>query len=1190
MIQEIFANIVFELKIRYRSISSYVYFLMFFVLGLVMALAAGGSFPGVTVSFGTSSKVLINAPLTIGMFIGLLTAFNLFIIAPVFGQAICKDFINNFDQIIFTTPLNIRNFLLGRFLGATVFMMFVISSVPLGIFVATQLQFILPSMLGANSWSAYTLPLFTIALPNILLFGSLFFLTGSRMRKMTSVYIAATLLFLMWSVSGQLTSDLDNRNLATLIDPIGLRSISETTRYWSVDQQNTQNLPMSSFYLWNRVLWLSIGFVALMATVFGFSRQLKKSKLNSKKTSNSPFELETASKGFIIQNLQGHEVHWSRTFCKQLSFEFSQTVKSVYFLVIVLAGVGNMLIAGSQVGKIFGTNTFPVTYNVLDFVGGTFSLFLLIIISLYVGEAVWRDRDLKISQIIDATPVPDWVLFGAKYINLILVTVVLLFAVLISGIIIQVSFGYTRFELGQYFVRLFLIELPSYVNLISLTFFLQILCRNKYLAHGLIVLFYIVDMFAATMGFEHYLYRFNAKPTPMYSDMNGYGNLFNIYHLFNTYWLSLSLLLVVISFSFWQRGTLYTSMKRWPGQMIAAAALAFISMVGLGSYLFYQTNIVNEYVTKKDLEKASQQYELKYKSFSKWPQPEITSVIAKVDLFPEEQKMKAKLNLALKNNTQEIIPKLFVNVPDENWSLTLPTPATEMRDDHLNVVIYNFETPLVPGQELKVEYTVEVDQSTIENGSNIGKLHHNGTFFNNFDYFPAIGYSDGNEITQTKTRQKYALPPRKRMPSIDNQEEYQFNYLGRSNSWIDFEATVSTSPDQIAIAPGYLQREWLENGRRYFHYKMDHKILNFYAFLSGRYEVLRDKWNDVNIEIYYHKGHEYNLERMLKATKKSLDYFTKSFGPYQHKQYRIIEFPRYQTFAQAFPNTIPFSEGIGFIARVNDANPEDVDYPFYVTSHELAHQWWAHQLIGANVQGSEMLSETFSQYSSLMVMEKEYGKEKMKKFLQYELDRYLSGRAREPEYENPLYLTESQQYIHYNKGSVIFYALRDYLGEDVVNSAIRETLEKYGKRAAPYPTALDFLKVLKGKVPQQQVSLINDMLEKIVLFENRPLTAVAQLNKDGTYAVDLTISSKKIESSPEGKEIEKDFSQEIDIGVIGQDLKYLYLKKHRIENGENKISVVVKDKPAKAGVDPLNILIDRNSKDNMVPVSFSKSL
>ena len=174
---------------------------------------------------------------------------------------------------------------------------------------------------------------------------------------------------------------------------------------------------------------------------------------------------------------------------------------------------------------------------------------------------------------------------------------------------------------------------------------------------------------------------------------------------------------------------------------------------------------------------------------------------------------------------------------------------------------------------------------------------------------------------------------------------------------------------------------------------------------------------------------------MIAATKAGLDYFTAAFGPYQHKQFRIIEFPRYQTFAQSFPNTIPYSEGIGFIARVRDDDPDDIDYPYYVTAHELAHQWWGHQVPGANVQGETMLVETLAQYSALMVMKQKYGDAKMRRFLRYELDRYLLGRSGEQKKELPLSRVENQDYIHYRKGSLIMYALADYIGEDNLNRA-----------------------------------------------------------------------------------------------------------------------------------------------------------
>lgn len=1198
MISEILANILFELKIRYRSLSSYVYYGMFFVLSLLMTLAAGGAFNGVVISFGTSSRVFVNAPLTITMYMALLSAFQLFIIAPVFGQAICKDFINNIDQIVFSSPLKVRNFLVGRYLGALIFMMILATSVPLGIFVAAQLPFVLPSMIGANSLAAYLAPLFTVALPNILMFGAIFFLIGARSKKMAPIYIGATLLFLMWSVSGQVLKDLDNRMLGSLIDPLGLRALSQTIRYWSVDQQNFQIPSLESYYLWNRLLWLGVGAVAFALSVLTFTRKGRKAKkVRARKLTVPEVIKPVAVPAAKITLFKVGAIPWWPLFTRQLRFEFQQTVKSIYFLVILLAGTGYMFITGSQVGKMFGTKMYPVTYNVLEFIGGTFSLFMLVIIILYVGEAVWRDRDLRIDQVIDALPVSNAILFAAKYVNLIVITSLMLAMVMVSGMIVQIAHGYTHFEIGQYLTHLYAIELPSYLNLISLAFFFQIVFRNKYLAHGLVIAYYLAYTFAAGMGFEHYLYNFNASPTPRYSDMNAYGSLMGIYHLYNSYWLLLSMVMVIASYVYWHRGTgiasfkqaTQTALSRWTPSLKAATAVALVGFVALGSYLFYQSNVVNEYITSKEKERRAYDYEKKYKVFEKMPQPEFTSVVANVDIFPEDLKFNAKLKIKLQNKTTSPIEKMFINLGDDNWTFAFSRPTVMEQDDDLDVVIYTFATPLLPGEEFEADFTVKVDKTSIVNGSNVHNVRENGTFFNNFEFFPIVGYSSGFEIADAKSREKYGLAAKNRRAKIDDAHEYQFNYLGRGASWMEFEATVSTTPDQIAIAPGYLQKEWIQDGRRYFHYKMDQKILNFYAFLSGRYEVKRDQHNGVNIEIYYHKGHEYDLDRMINATKKGLDYFTKNYGPYQHKQYRIIEFPRFSTFAQAFPNTIPFSEGIGFIARVDDKNEDDIDFPFYITAHELAHQWWAHQLIGANVQGSEMMSESFSQYSALMIMEHEFGREKMKKFLKYELDRYLFGRGQEKEYENPIALTENQNYIHYNKGSVVFYALKEYLGEDVVNGAIRETLNKYGTRQSPYPTTREFVKVLKAKAKSAQIPLIEDMLEKIVLFENHPTKAVAKKVNEGTYEVEVDVSSKKVYSDKDGKEEVKDFAQEMEIGVLDRDQKYIYLEKHMIKSGDTKVVVQVKGEPYKAGVDPRNVLIDRNSNDNLTTVSFASS-
>lgn len=1191
MIKQICANAVFELRIRARSISSYVYFGMFFALAALMTLAAGGAFGGVTVSFGTGGRVFVNAPLSISFYVAFLTSLNLFIIAPVFGQAVCKDFVNDMEQIVFSTPLQQGPFLLGRFLGAFLFMSFVLASVPLGVALASSLPLVLPSAVGPQVFSAYVYSWVAIAWPSLFIFGALFFLVGARTQKMVPIYIGATLLFLLWSISGQLLKEIDNKWIATLVDPMGLQAMGENIRYWTVHQQNTQFVSWSSYFLWNRLLWLGLGGVALALSLGVFSPQRRRGAATAVLPPEEPLDFSAIS----LPSLQ-RQLKIVPLLRKQIAFEFSSIVKSIYFLVILLAGVGYMFVVGTQVGKLLGTNTYPVTYNVIEFLGGTFSLFMLIIITLYVGESLWRDRDLKMDQIVNALPVPTGVLLSAKYVAVALLTAVLLLAVIVAGAIVQLAYGYTHFEWGLYFKDLYLLKFPSYLNIIALTFFIQIVARNKYLGHGLVILYYVFDTFASTWGFEHFLYRFGSAPLPMYSDMNGYGHFFRIFHLYNTYWLCLSVVLLVVSYLLWTRGTLEgyklaslraSLRRRWNGALVAVTAVALLGFVSLGSYLFYQTNVVNTYLTKKDKEKLFLQYERDYKKYEQDPVLEVTSVKAQVDLFPARLAMQSRLEMAFKNGSGKDIQRMLVHFPREAlWTMTFSVPVkiAEQNED-LGLVVYELEKPLAPHATLTAVYEVRVDRSSIKNDANTGSIYFNGTFFNNFDFFPRWGYVNSMEITSRKTREKYGLSPKPRMPAIDSQEEHGFTYIARSNSWLDFEATVSTEPDQIAIAPGYLQKEWEENGRRYFHYKMDQKILNFYAFLSGRYEVRRDRWNDVNIEIYYHKGHEYNLDRMVRATQESLDYFTQNFGPYQHKQFRIIEFPRYASFAQAFPNTIPYSERVGFIAKVDDANPDDIDYAYYITAHELAHQWWAHQLIGANVQGAEMLSESFSQYAALMVMEKRYGRDKMKRFLKHELDTYLFGRGQEGEYENPIYLTEGQPYIHYNKGSLLFYAIKEYLGEDTLNGALREMLQTYGTKKAPYPTTREFIAILKKRATPEQQKMVEDFLEKIVLFENRPLTAQAKKITDDEYEVELTVSAKKIYADKEGQESEAAFIQDMDIGVLDKDGNFIYLQRHKIRDGENKISVRVTGLPAKAGIDPRNVLIDRNSKDNIMNIS-----
>jgi aminopeptidase N len=333
---------------------------------------------------------------------------------------------------------------------------------------------------------------------------------------------------------------------------------------------------------------------------------------------------------------------------------------------------------------------------------------------------------------------------------------------------------------------------------------------------------------------------------------------------------------------------------------------------------------------------------------------------------------------------------------------------------------------------------------------------------------------------------------------------------------------------------------------------------------------------------------------MIKGTQRALSYYTDNFGPYQHQQVNILEFPLYKTYARSFPNTIPFSESLGFVSDLR--NPDHVDHVFYVTAHEIAHQWWGDQLIAANVQGFAMLTESLAEYSALMTVEKEFGAEKTRHILRFDLDQYFAGRAKELVEELPLNRTEGQTYLHYRKGSLAFYRLREEIGEQAVNRALKRFLDDNRYKTSPYPTSTDLITYLRAEAPKDKQELITDLFERIVIYDNRVLKASANLRADGQWDVTLQVRLGKAEADGKGKETKRAYDEPVDIAVFGRadgakqkDEKVLFRGKRSLPAGESTITLTVRDKPFEVGVDPYNLLIDRVAGDNRKKVSLGSA-
>jgi ABC-2 type transport system permease protein len=1182
--------------------------LLFFVLFFLMAFFSTAADAFLAVAGGQIHR---NAPFVLATAVGILTAIGQVITTAIAGTGVLRDAQLGAEELLFTTRLSKMGYLLGRFAGAFVIMLVIYAALPVGLYVGEIMPWVPADKLGPISlWAAFQ-PFFMIAVPNLLFISALLFAVGALTRKLFAVYVTGIILLVAWQVTQQVIGHLDKLSLAALTDPFALTTTEVLIRYWSVAEKNSRLVPFSGVMLQNRLLWsaIAIALFGVVSLVF----RLRLQHAGGRKRKAGAKAARVAAPPIPAVALRYDAASWMRAFVSESVFHFRSIVREAPFLAISLICVVNLM-----VGMWFTTHPgdsarWPVTSLLAPNIAGNLFIFTIILATLYGGELVWRERQLRIDQMQDAMPVPIWVIFGGKLMAVFLAIGLLSVVACAAGIATQVAQGYARLQVGLYVDMLVLVMLPTALAIVALAMGVHAVVNQKFVGHLIMIAYWVLLQVLSTLGFDHRLYQIGRTPDFVYSDMARWGPYLPRIFTIQLYAIATALTVAAVGLLVLVRGTdpglparrRFAALRWQRGGGLVTAAFAAMA-VAFGAFFFYNANTLNAYTEVRSSERRVKAWEVAYKPLEALPHPRIVSVTLRHDYFPERRAAAWRGGLVAVNRDPRPVDTLYVSLPSTGAypantfeatsnsgvaldSLVFDRDATLIRDDPTNGVrLYRFRKPLATGETLSVRFAGRFEPRGYPNDAFNNDVSSNGSFMSN-SYLPSFGYPEGRELGDDDIRQRNKLAPKPRMKSIDDPAVRQNSYLTQDADWIAFDETTCTAPDQISIAPGYLEREWTENGRRCFHYKMDRPILDFYATLSARYTVTREQYKGINLEIYHIPEHAFALPSMMQASKDGLDYFGTNFSPYLYRQYRIIEFPRYQGFAQAFPNTIPYSEGIGFIYRKQDGD-DKVDFAYFVTAHELAHQWWAHQVVGGNGQGSTMFSEGLAEYSALTIMEKRFGREAAQKFLRRELDGYLRGRGTERKKEVPLLYVENQPYIHYQKGSLVFYALRDYIGEDAMNAALRAFLGKWALKGPPYPTGRDLLAEFDKLTPDSLEYVLKDLFEEMTFYDNKADSATATKRPDGTWGVHLVLRAKKLKGDSLGATRDVPVSDYIDVGVFGAHVagqklgEPLLVKKVHITENVTTLDVVVPKEPLKAGIDPYNKLNDRTPEDNVTSV------
>ena len=293
----------------------------------------------------------------------------------------------------------------------------------------------------------------------------------------------------------------------------------------------------------------------------------------------------------------------------------------------------------------------------------------------------------------------------------------------------------------------------------------HVLVNQKYVGHLVAIIAYVFIAVARGMlGIEHNLLVYGAGPGWSYTDMRGFGPSLGPWLWFKLYWAAWALLLAVVARLLWVRGRerglgvrLQLARRRLTRPTAWTAAAAAVLVLALGGFVFYNTNVLNEYRSAVRRSRSGAPSTSDATGGTRASRSrELTGTSLRVEIHPERRAVEIRGSYRLVNRSataDRLHPRGHGDARrrDRRGDVRPAGGAACSTTRSSATGSTRSSSRSQPGDSLRLDFEVHVEPHGFSNRGVDPSVVANGTYFTNRRGFPPSAISDSRELMSAAT-------------------------------------------------------------------------------------------------------------------------------------------------------------------------------------------------------------------------------------------------------------------------------------------------------------------------------------------------------------------------------------------------------------------------------------------------------